>query len=394
MHQDKPKLVRITSLPVSMKVLLKGQMRFMKEQGFEVTMISSDGEEAKSLEDQEECPHIPVTLTRKISPFTDLRSLFILIRLFRKIKPQIVHTHTPKAGLLGMWAALLSGVPIRLHTIAGLPWVETKGAMRLLLKTVEKLTALPANMIYPNSKVQEVFLKKEGIASNKMKVLGSGSSNGINCNHFSIDEALRKQAAQLRKEMQVQEDACIWIFVGRLVKDKGLTEMLGAFLQLQQKFPQDRIWLLGLEEPTLDPLDLKEQEILHYHLAVKCWGFQQDIRPYLAAADILVFPSYREGFPNVPLQAGLMGCMLILSDINGCNEIVQDGENGILVPVKNQNALFEAMMFARQNPDWRKAMTEAIQQKIKTSYNQNRLWQLLLQEYQYWLQKKGIPFNS
>ena len=213
MQLAKPKLVRITSLPVSMKVLLKGQMRFMKEQGFEVTMISSDGEEVKSLEDQEECPHIPVTLTRKISPFTDLRSLFILIRLFRKVKPQIVHTHTPKAGLLGMWAARLSGVPVRLHTIAGLPWVETKGAMRLLLKTVEKLTALPASKIYPNSIVQEAFLKKEGIARHKMKVLGSGSSNGINCNHFSIDDSIRKQAMQLRKEMQVQEDACIWIFV-------------------------------------------------------------------------------------------------------------------------------------------------------------------------------------
>jgi UDP-N-acetylglucosamine:LPS N-acetylglucosamine transferase len=187
MQLAKPKLVRITSLPVSMKVLLKGQMHFMKEQGFEVTMISSDGDEVKSLVEQEGCPHIPVTLTRKISPFTDLSSLFQLIRLFRKIKPHIVHTHTPKAGLLGMWAALLSGVPIRLHTIAGLPWVETKGAMRLLLKTVEKLTALPANKIYPNSKVQEAFLKKEGIARNKMKVLGSGSSNGNNCNYFAFN---------------------------------------------------------------------------------------------------------------------------------------------------------------------------------------------------------------
>lgn len=384
-----PKLVRITTVPVSMQVLLKGQMRYMKSQGFDVTMISSDGPEVESLVKQEECIHIPVTLTRKISPVTDLLSLIKLVRILRKIKPDIVHTHTPKAGLIGMWAAKLAGVPVRLHTIAGLPWVETTGAMRMLLKFIEKLTAMPASSIYPNSFVQQDFLRSQGIALNKMKVLGRGSSNGINSQFFSQHPEIMKAAADLKAAEKVAADGWIWIFVGRLVKDKGMNELLDAFNTLQQQFPNDRLWLLGEEEPELDPLDEAHQQLLHNHPAVKCWGFQKDIRPYLAAANVLVFPSYREGFPNVPLQAGSMGCMLILSDINGCNEIVQHRENGLLVPAKNTDALIAAMMETRSNKEKTMQMAGAISHKIRTDYDQQVLWDLLKKEYNNWLSKKN-----
>ena len=371
-----------------MQVLLKGQMRFMKEQGFDVTMISSDGPEVPALKEQEGCDHIPVMLTRKISPVTDLKSLIRLIRIFRKIKPDIVHTHTPKAGLIGMWAAWLAGVPVRLHTIAGLPWVESTGAMRLLLKTVEKLTALPASRIYPNSFVQKKFLEEQGIAVKKLKVLGSGSSNGINSRFFYADDAMKEKAALLRSQEQVSNNDWVWIFVGRLVKDKGMAELLDAFLAVVEQFPGDRLWLLGEEEPGLDPLEEKHKHILQHHPAVKCWGFQKDIRPYLAAAQVLSFPSYREGFPNVPLQAGAMGCMLILSDINGCNEIVEDGKNGLLVPVKNTTALVAAMLRTRKDPAMMQQFAGAIQQRIRESFDQHALWKLILEEYREWLRNK------
>ncbi len=384
-----PKLVRITTLPVSMQVLLKGQMRFMKEHGFDVVMISSDGPEVKALQEQEQCVHIAVLLTRKISPVTDLISLFKLVRLFRKIKPDIVHTHTPKAGLLGMWAAWLAGVPVRLHTIAGLPWVETTGFLRALLKFVEKLTAMPACQIYPNSFIQQRFLSEQKIARGKMKVLGKGSSNGINSDYFSLNEELAVAAAGLRSAEKVSHDAWVWIFVGRLVKDKGLGELLDSFSALQEQFPSDRLWLLGSEEPALDPLDEPHKKMLRSNPAIRCWGFQKDIRPYLAASQVLAFPSYREGFPNVPLQAGLMGCMLLLSDINGCNEIVQDGVNGLLVPAKNTAKLTAAMLTIRRQPALRQKYASAIQQKIKADYDQQVLWEIILNEYQTWLAKKN-----
>ncbi len=377
-----PKLVRITTVPISLLVLLKGQMRFMQSKGFDVTMISSDGEEVAPLLIQEDCPHISIELTRKITPIKDLLSLIALTRLLLKIKPDIVHTHTPKAGLIGMWAAKFAGVPVRLHTIAGLPWVETTGMMRKLLKNVEKLTAMAACQILPNSFVQRDFLYNENIARGKMKVIGGGSSNGIDSDHFSSNETIEAKAKALTTAANLHADGWIWIFVGRIVKDKGMAELMESFVEVHAQFPKDRLWLVGEEEPTLDPLEEKHRTLLHEHPAIKWCGYQKDIRPYLAAAKVLAFPSYREGFPNVPLQAGSMGCMLLLSDINGCNEIVKNGTDGMLVPPKNTAALTTAMLQIRNNPTQRDFFASAIQQKIKAQYNQKLLWNLLLEEYQ------------
>jgi glycosyltransferase involved in cell wall biosynthesis len=377
-----PKLVRITTMPVSLKVLLKGQMRFMREKGFDVTMISSDGPEVNPLVAHEGCPHIPVKLTRKITPFTDLASLIKLTRLLRQIRPDIVHTHTPKAGLLGMWAAKLSGVPVRLHTIAGLPWVESRGWKRRLLKTMEKLTAYAATEILPNSFVQQQFLFDEGIARRKMKVIGGGSSNGIDSQYFSPHESILHQSQELLEQEPTPAAGWVWIFVGRIVKDKGIAELLDAFDLLHQQFPDDRLWMVGEEEPELDPLSEKHRYMLHEHKAIRWWGYQTDIRPYLAAAKVLVFPSYREGFPNVPLQAGAMGCMLLLSDINGCNEIVQDGENGMLVPPKDSKTLASSMFRIRTDDTKRVQFAAAIQKKIREQYNQQTLWNQILEKYE------------
>ena len=377
-----PKLVRITTVPVSMMVLLKGQLKFMKQNGFDVTMISNEGPEIEQLTAQENCPHIAITLTRKITPFTDLISLIKLTLLLRKIKPDIVHTHTPKAGLIGMWAAKLAGVTIRLHTIAGLPWVESRGMIRRLLIAVEKLTAFAATNVFPNSFVQRDFLLQNEIAKNKMKVIGNGSSNGIDTDYFSTNLGIENQAKAIRIQERIHEEACVWIFVGRIVRDKGITELIDAFLEIQIQFPEDRLLLLGDQEPHLDPLDEKYVQLLTTHHAIISCGFQKDIRPYLAASQVLVFPSYREGFPNVPMQAGAMGCALILSDINGCNEIVNHGKDGWLVSVKNVSALTAAMMEARNNPIKTRLFAETIKEKIVTGYAQSYLWNCMLQEYQ------------
>ena len=380
-----PKLVRITTMPLSLLVLLRGQMKFMKEKGFEVTMISSEGPEVSQLVDQEGCSHIAIKLTRKITPIADLISLFKLTRILKKIKPDIVHTHTPKAGLIGMWAAKFARVPVRMHTIAGLPWVESKGVMRIILKWVEKLTAVAACKIYPNSLIQKDFLTKENIARKKMKVLGKGSSNGIDTNYFFSTNEVKYQSNFLRNQVQLKDGDWVWIFVGRIVKDKGIEELLDAFIEFNSSFPTDQLWIVGEEEMDLDPISKKHQYHLHHHPAVHHWGYQQDIRPYLASAKVLVFPSYREGFPNVPLQAGAMGCALLLSNINGCNEIVEDGSNGLLVPVKDKVMLLKKMLYLRQHPEKVKDFSEAIQIKIQQNFDRQNIWNLLLKEYQEFL---------
>jgi len=385
----KPKLFRITTVPISLKVLLKGQMRFMQENGFDVTMVSSDGPEIDSLKLQENCRHITVTLTRKITPIKDLISLIKLTILFIKHKPDIVHTHTPKAGLIGMWAAFFARVPVRLHTIAGLPWVETKGKLRKLLMLIEKLTAFPAHAIFPNSFKQMEFMREMGIAKNKMKVLGYGSSNGIDAKHFSQTPEITLQASALKQQSGIKEGGWIWVFVGRVVKDKGIAELIGAFSSLHQSFPQDQLWLVGNLEPELDPLNAIHMQLIENHPGIKWWDYQQDVRPFLAASDVLTFPSYREGFPNVPLQAGLLGCALILSNINGCNEIVEDGKNGMLVAVKSETALLEAMLKLRNNSSLKDHLAQNIKEKVAQQYDQKKLWNTLLETYNVYLQKSN-----
>lgn len=385
-----PVLVRMTTIPASLKFLLRGQLYYMKQQGYEVTAISSAGDEAADVMKNEECVHVAVPLTRYISPVNDLICLFKLISIFKKIKPSIVHTHTPKAGLIGMWAAYFAGVPVRLHTIAGLPWMERKGFMRWMLKQVEKLTALPALQVYPNSERLRSFMLQQHIAASKLKVLGAGSSNGIDCKYFSRTDAIQEKGAQLKRDNHVAPNAVVWIFAGRIVTDKGMEELLDAFVNVHRHHPEDQLWLLGSEEPQLDPLKEKYKNILLEHPAIRRMGFVEDVRPYFAAADVLVFPSYREGFPNVPMQAGAMGCALILSDINGCNEIVDDKVNGILVPVKSSLHVYEAMKELREDASKRYAYSLAIRKKLEQGFDQQKIWSAIREEYEYWMKKLSV----
>ncbi|MBU6157941.1 MAG: glycosyltransferase family 4 protein [Bacteroidetes bacterium] len=383
MHPIKPKLVRITTVPISLRLLLKGQMKHMKEQGFEVVMISSPGEDASIVEQQEGCEMITLPMERKVSLLADIQSLVRLKRILKNLEPDIVHTHTPKAGLLGMIAAKWAGVPIRLHTVAGLPWMESKGLSRFILKTMERITAFCAHRIYPNSKGLYDFLVREKVIfkKEKIKLLGNGSSNGIDCRHFSraaVDEAL---VSSLRTKAQLQSGGWIWIFAGRLVREKGMHELLQAFVQIHAAYPNDQLWLLGEEEPERDPLMEADRKLMQSHPAIKCWGFQKDVRPYFAAADVLVFPSYREGLPNVPLQAGAMECALIVTDINGCNEIVEHNQSGLIVQPKSIESLVQAMKQLRVDTALKNKFAAAARERIEHLYSREHIWELIEGEY-------------
>jgi glycosyltransferase involved in cell wall biosynthesis len=374
--------MRITTVPLSLHKLLKGQMAFMVQQGFEVMMVSSDGPEINAVIKDEGCPHQVVHMTRELTPFQDLRSLWNLYFLIRQYRPHIVHTHTPKAGLLGMLAARMANVPLRMHTIAGLPWIETKGVKRFVLKCAERLTAWSAQYVYVNSRSLMDYLFREKIITDlrKMKVIGAGTSNGIDLDFFSDNIEISKKANQLKKETGLNENGRVWLFVGRVVIDKGIKELYNAFCSLHHEFPDDQLWLVG-------PLELKNAlpesllDALKKHTNIYLWDYQDDVRPFMKAAYTLVFPSYREGFPNVPLQAAAMGCPLILSDINGCNELVTDEQNGLLVTVKDDNKLNLAMLRMRKDNDMRLAFIEKTLQIVKNQYSQSQIHQSLKSEY-------------
>ena len=384
------KLVRITTIPMSLQTLIKGQAKFMKSQGFEVVLASSVGPRIDELVRDEECRHVILPLSRELTPFKDLISLWKVYQFLRKEKPEIVHTHTPKAGIVGMLAAKLAGVKVRMHTIAGLPLVEEVGFKRKLLEKVELLTYWAATNVYPNSFSLQKLMKSTFYPSGKkLKILGNGTSNGINTEFFSPLNHNKEDLDTLRTELKIQANDFVYVFVGRINKDKGINELVAAFKTLNSQKKNVKLLLVGPYEKELDPLTDSTVLELESNPNIISVGFQKDIRPYLAVSDVLTFPSYREGFPNVPMQAGCYNLGLILSDINGCDEVVTNNENGVLIPAKDEKALLNAMQLLLENEETLKNYQSKIRTSIVKRYDQKYLWQELLKEYNLLLQKKG-----
>lgn len=383
------KLIRVTTVPISLKVLLKGQLKFMSQNGFEMIGISSSGDELEEVNRDENISTIAVNMTRTISPFQDLISVWKLYKIFRKEKPTIVHTHTPKAGIVGMLAARLARVPIRLHTVAGMPLMEAVGFKRKVLDFVERMTYRCATKVYPNSKgLYEFIIKNSFTDQSKLKVIANGSSNGIDTAFFSREAMDKNYLENLKADLGILESDFVFIFVGRLVGDKGINELVASFDRL--KSSKNKLLLVGPLESELDPLQPHTLQLIQSHPNIISVGFQKDVRPYFAISNALVFPSYREGFPNVVMQAGAMELPCIVSDINGCNEIIIDGENGIIVPVKNQQALYLAMTRLIENPELYKSLQSKSRGMITSRFEQKVLWEALFEEYKRLLKEKGL----
>ena len=385
------KLIRITTVPLSLKVLLKGQLRFMASNGFDVKGVSSEGEELREVHENEGIAVEAITMSRKITPFQDLKSLWEMWNFLRKEKPQIVHTHTPKAGIIGMLAARLAGVPHRLHTVAGLPLMEATGTKRKILNFVEKLTYSSATRVYPNSKgLYDFILQNNFTQSNKLKIIANGSSNGIDTAFFSPDQVTELERVTLREKLNIQPNDFVFVFVGRIVSDKGINELIKAFSELQAVENNEptgiKLLLVGGLENDLDPLNPETLAEINQNKDIISVGFQQDVRSFFAIADVLVFPSYREGFPNVVMQAGAMGLPSIVSDINGCNEIIIEGENGLIIPSKNVEKLKEKMLTLAKDKNLYTKLKGNSRRMIENRYEQSVVWNALLEEYEGLLQ--------
>lgn len=382
---DEVKIIRITTVPISLKVLLKGQLSFISNNGFKVIGVSSSGKELGDVKSQEEIEVYPIEMTRKISPFSDLISLIKFYNFCKKEKPLIVHSHTPKAGIIGMLGAKLAGVPIRMHTVAGMPLMEVTGWKRKLLELVEKLTYSCSTKVYPNSNgLKSFILENSFVNESKLKVLGNGSSNGIDTSYFDNKE-FENKSKLLKEELGLSESDFVFVFVGRLVGDKGINELIHAFSQLKNN--SIKLILVGEKESELDPLKEETIKEIDNNRGVIHVGFQRDVRPYLAISDALVFPSYREGFPNAVLQAGSMGLPSIVSDINGCNEIIVNGLNGMLVPAKDSKALYELMNEFVTDRSKFLSMKEHARKMITDRYDQKKHWNFILKEYQTQVEK-------
>ena len=378
---SKPKLIRVTTVPISLEKLLENQLTFMSEY-YNVTAVSSDKKRLEQFGIDNNIKTKHIELTRKITPLQDLKTLWQLYKFLKKEKPDMIHSHTPKAGTIGMLAAKLAGVPNRLHTIAGLPLLEATGAKRKLLNFVEKITYAAATNIYPNSNgLKQIILNQKFCKKEKLKVIANGSSNGINTNYFNPKNYSDKEKKPLKKELNIQPDDFVFIFVGRLVSDKGINELVSAFDELNKKHKRIKLLLVGTLETELDPLKKETLNRIKTNKNIISVGYQQDVRPYFAIADVLTFPSYREGFPNVVLQAGAMGLPSIVTNINGCNEIIVNQNNGLIIPVKNVNALYQAMKQLCNNNELVIQLAKNARPMISSRFEQSIIWQALLKEY-------------
>ncbi len=375
------KLIRVTTVPLSLKILLKGQHRFMS-QYYRVIGVSSGNSELFDVAKNEGIKVVPIEMTRVISPWQDLKSLWQLFCFFKKEKPFIVHTNTPKAGTLGMFAAKLAGVPHRLHTVAGLPLLESTGGKRKVLNVVERATYACATKIYPNSfGLKDIILQEEFCKPNKLKVLGNGSSNGIDTAYFNPENFSTQQNQNFRSNLGINADDFVFIFIGRLVGDKGINELIEAFKKKSIEIKNVKLLLVGTFESELDPLTPVTQQEIGFNSNIISVGFQKDVRPYLAISDCLAFPSYREGLPNVVLQAGAMGLPSIVTNINGSNEIIINGQNGVIVPVKNTTELHDAMLKMMSDFDFYSQLQLNARAMIVSRYEQQVVWEAILSEY-------------
>jgi len=376
------KLVRITTVPVSLDKLLGNQLHFMNEH-YEVTAVSSDRESLRKIADKYGIGHHHIEMTRKITPFKDLKSFWQVYRFLRTHRPEIVHTHTPKAGLIGMAAAFFAGVPVRMHTVAGLPLLQAKGLKKQVLKIAERTTYSFANGVYPNSFNMEKIIEDYGFCSaGKLKVIGNGSSNGIDLQHFDPEQYPEEEVKKIKTSLGITENDFTFVFVGRLVKDKGINELVSAFSALSKKYKGPfKLLLVGNYEEKLDPLLPETLKEIAQNPNIISTGFREDVRPYFAVSDALAFPSYREGFPNVVLQAAAMNLPCIVTNINGCNEIVADGVNGLLMPVKDEIALEQAMYRLYSDHSLYAKLQSNARNSIEGRFTQTLLWSQIREEY-------------
>lgn len=343
---------------------------------YDVLAVSSPGEDLGIVEEREGVRVNAVPMERHISPFKDLVSLFRLIAIFRRERPQIVHSHTPKAGLLSMLAAKICGVPVRIHTFTGLVFPNAKGLKRRLLITTDRLTCACATVVNPEGEGVKRELIKASITSKPLEIIGNGNVNGLDTDYYRRSEDVMLVARPYQRD-----DVFTFCFVGRVVGDKGMNELARAFRRLCDEGAKIRLIIVGSFEDKLDPVQPETKDYFLHSSNVEFVGWQDDIRPFLAVSDAFVFPSYREGFPNVLLQAGAMQLPIIATDICGSNEIVRDGENGVIIPSKDEEQLYQAMSDFLKSPEKVKAMASKARQMIASRYEQRELWNALLQFY-------------
>jgi glycosyltransferase involved in cell wall biosynthesis len=379
--QPRLHIVHIATDPLTAFRLMEGQLADLKRRGFEVTVITAPGPLLDAVREREGVRALGVPMRRDPAPLADAVSLLRLVSTLRRLKPDLVIAGTPKGGLLGVIAARVVGVPVVVYLLRGLRFEGAEGVKRLILAATEHVAGGLADRVFANSQsLRRRFIALGCAAAAKIWVPGAGTSNGVDVERFLPSEASREWARAERARLGIPTDAIVVGFVGRFVRDKGLIELLEAFLTASERVPELWLLLIGDFDAT-DPVPEATRTELEQHPRVRLTGFVKEPAPYYGLMDIFALPSFREGFPNAPLEAAAAGLPTVAFAATGTVDAVVDGETGRLAPVGDACAFAEHLLTYARDPQLRRRVGDAAQDRVMRLFRREEVWQHLADEY-------------
>ena len=375
------KIARVATVPIFVVAHLRKQLQYLTEAGADVHVITSDGEHSNEVRDIKDITFSIVNIPRKIDLINDFIGLIALFLIFRRKQFDIIHSTTPKAGLLCALAGKLAGNKVRLHTFTGQPWATMNGFKSLLLKNCDKLIGFLNTKCYADSNSQMEFLIANGIVSKrKISVLGEGSVAGIDLKRFRRDRYSDEEISEFKSSIGLPLGSKVILFVGRITADKGIKELVGAFNTLCATYADTYLVLVGpLEEDgrlalsAINPLTSQR---------VKFLGFSNEPEKYMRMADILCLPSYREGFGTVVIEAAAMGTPTVGTSIYGLTDAVVHEKSGLLVPVRDEEALASALSLLLDDDALRLKMATYAQNRAEEKFDTAVVSKCLVDEYE------------
>jgi glycosyltransferase involved in cell wall biosynthesis len=388
------RICRVVTVPITFETLYREQLTYLAHQGTEVTLVSSPGAGLEAMAKSLNMNYYPIHMARKVEPFHDLYALLVLTRLLWRKRFHIVHSSTPKAGLLTAIAGMLARIPIRIHTFTGQVWVGMQGVSRKIMKLCDWIIGHLNTDCYADSASQRNFLVNERlVAASKLSVLGAGSVSGVDLERFSPTVFGREHVATMRRELGIARQSSVILFVGRLTKDKGIRELVSAFQMLQKDLKDVDLILVGPFEPERDPLPQETLNELSANQNIHVIGFSPEPEKYMAIADVFCLPSYREGFGSVIIEAAAMGLPSVASKVVGLVDAVVDGETGLLVSAKDELALKQALLRMISEPKIRHRMGHAARTRAVRDFDSNLINQTMLEEYKKLFASRMTPSN-
>lgn len=390
-------VVHVTTVPLSLKTHFSGQIDYVQRRGFAVHVISSPGPELEAFGTHEHVTVDAVPMARAITPAKDLVAIWRLWRALRRIRPDVVHSHTPKGGLLGMMAATLARVPVRVYHIRGLPFVTATGFRRRLLRWSELASCALADRVLAVSQSMRTIAIDEGLCpAGKVRVILGGSGNGVDS-----DGRFRPQAGDARlaarNRLRLPPDAVVIGFVGRLSREKGVRELASAWARLRDQDAKARLLIVGWVEGQ-DAQSTEAVNALRADPRVHFTGPVQDMVPLYAAMDVVALPTYREGFPNVALEAAALALPIVATSVPGCVDAVEDGVTGLLVPARDAEALSAALHRYIADRTLRSAHGTAARRRVVTQFRREAIWEGIAAEYDDLLsrstKRRSVPYSS